>query len=171
MAICHPFLSHTMSKLSRAVKYVIVIWLLALCLAIPQAIQFGLVYQQLANGTLIEGSATCSVKWTLIDHAFVISTVLLFGVPMTIIFVLYLLIGIKLSNSRLFGLKERNSPREAFGHLDSTKGKHSGQKNVLRMLGKLNKLFNFIYILVNLKCTSLHSFFNHCQPLESQMWP
>lgn len=36
VAICHPFLSHTVSKLSRAVKFVVAIWLLALCLAVPQ---------------------------------------------------------------------------------------------------------------------------------------
>lgn len=36
VAICHPFLSHTMSKLSRAIKFVMAIWMLALCLAIPQ---------------------------------------------------------------------------------------------------------------------------------------
>lgn len=38
VAICHPFLSHTMSKLSRAIKFVMAIWLMALCLAIPQVI-------------------------------------------------------------------------------------------------------------------------------------
>lgn len=26
LAICHPFLSHTMSKLSRAVKFILLIW-------------------------------------------------------------------------------------------------------------------------------------------------
>lgn len=45
LAICHPFLSHTMSKLSRVVKYVIVIWVSALCLAAPQAMQFGIRYE------------------------------------------------------------------------------------------------------------------------------
>lgn len=32
-----------MSKLSRAIKFIMAIWLVAFCLAIPQAIQFGLV--------------------------------------------------------------------------------------------------------------------------------
>jgi hypothetical protein len=38
IAICHPFLSHTVTKLSRAVKFVVAIWLLALFLAVPQVI-------------------------------------------------------------------------------------------------------------------------------------
>lgn len=36
IAICHPFLTQTMSKLSRAIKFVIAIWILALFLACPQ---------------------------------------------------------------------------------------------------------------------------------------
>lgn len=40
VAICHPFMSQTVSKLSRAIKHIIIIWLLALCLAIPQVGKF-----------------------------------------------------------------------------------------------------------------------------------
>lgn len=36
VAICHPFLSHTESNLSRAFKYILVIWMVALTLAFPQ---------------------------------------------------------------------------------------------------------------------------------------
>ncbi|KAF6213125.1 hypothetical protein GE061_010840 [Apolygus lucorum] len=36
VAICHPFLAHTISKLSRAVKFIIAIWIIALAFAIPQ---------------------------------------------------------------------------------------------------------------------------------------
>uniref|UniRef100_A0A182SHL0 G-protein coupled receptors family 1 profile domain-containing protein n=1 Tax=Anopheles maculatus TaxID=74869 RepID=A0A182SHL0_9DIPT len=36
VAICKPFLSHTMSKLSRAVRFVLTIWLIAFSLAVPQ---------------------------------------------------------------------------------------------------------------------------------------
>ncbi|GAB0087438.1 G protein-coupled receptor, rhodopsin-like [Sergentomyia squamirostris] len=43
IAICHPFRQHTMSKLSRAVKFILAIWIVAFCLAIPQAFQFGIV--------------------------------------------------------------------------------------------------------------------------------
>ncbi|KAJ8675172.1 hypothetical protein QAD02_010958, partial [Eretmocerus hayati] len=130
VAICHPFLSHTMSKLSRAVKYIMAIWLLALCLAIPQAIQFGIVYQKHANGTIDEGTAMCSVKWTFIDHAFEISTILFFIVPMTVITVLYVFIGLKLRSAKLM----RNPLEQGSSNSDSSRGKGSSQKNVIRML-------------------------------------
>lgn len=32
-----------MSKLSRAIKFILAIWIVAFCLAIPQAMQFGVI--------------------------------------------------------------------------------------------------------------------------------
>lgn len=136
VAICHPFVSHTMSKLSRAVKFVVAIWLLALGLAIPQAIQFGVVYDNHGNGTIIEDSARCTVKWDLLEHAFQISTMLFFVVPMTIITVLYVLIGVKLRRSRLITAVKRTSISGSISHGDSSRGKSAAQRNVIRMLGK-----------------------------------
>ncbi|XP_076766318.1 pyrokinin-1 receptor [Xylocopa sonorina] len=135
VAICHPFISHTMSKLSRAVKFIVVIWLLALCLAVPQAIQFGIVYRQNNNGTEMLDSAQCSMKWTLIEHAFEISTMLFFVLPMTIITVLYVLIAIKLRRSRLLtATVKRNHPPAGLNHCDSGRVKTAAQRNVIRML-------------------------------------
>ncbi|XP_014472059.1 PREDICTED: neuromedin-U receptor 2-like isoform X2 [Dinoponera quadriceps] len=133
VAICHPFISHTMSKLSRAVKFVVVIWLLALCLAVPQAIQFGIIYDT-NNGTNIPDTARCSTRWTLIEYAFEISTILFFVLPMTIITVLYVLIAIKLRRSRLLTatVKRKHVPG-GLNHFDS-RGKTAAQRNVIRML-------------------------------------
>jgi neuromedin U receptor 1 len=137
VAICHPFISHTMSKLSRAVKFVMAIWLLALCLAVPQAIQFGITYADY-NGTVILDSARCSLRWTLIEHAFEISTILFFVLPMTIITVLYVLIAIKLRRSSLLTTvsSKRHHAPGVLNHVDSSRGKTNAQRNVIRMLGK-----------------------------------
>ncbi|KAK9302921.1 hypothetical protein QLX08_005193 [Tetragonisca angustula] len=134
VAICHPFISHTMSKLSRAVKFVIVIWLMALCLAVPQAIQFGVIYEY-SNGSAILDSARCAMKWTLIEHAFEISTMLFFVLPMTIIIVLYILIAVKLRRSRLLTatVKRKNLPAGP-NHCDTGRVKSAAQRNVIRML-------------------------------------
>lgn len=35
-AICHPFWSHSLSKLSRAIRLILVIWIISLLCAIPQ---------------------------------------------------------------------------------------------------------------------------------------
>ncbi|KAB0800805.1 hypothetical protein PPYR_06544, partial [Photinus pyralis] len=100
VAICHPFLSHTMSKLSRAVKYIIVIWLLAMCLALPQAMAFGIFYEQYPDGYGTSNDHyVCTVKRIVIPHAFEISTFVFFIAPMTVITILYVLIGIRIHKS------------------------------------------------------------------------
>jgi len=126
-----------MSKLSRAVKFVVAIWLLALCLAVPQAIQFGIVYVDYNNTDILD-SARCSLRWTLIEHAFEISTILLFVLPMTIITVLYVLIAIKLRRSSLLTttVSKRHHMHGVLNHVDSSRGKTNAQRNVIRMLGK-----------------------------------
>lgn len=88
IAICYPFLSHTMSKLSRAVKLIIVIWVVSLAFAAPHAAQIELLGDP--------EQLTCTVENLIFDHIFEISTLLFFVVPMVIITVLYALIGLKL---------------------------------------------------------------------------
>jgi neuromedin U receptor 1 len=61
IAICHPFRAHTMSTLSRALKCIVVIWMLALLLAAPQALQFGVI-------VLVKGQI-CSVS----NYSFIFS--------------------------------------------------------------------------------------------------
>ncbi|XP_059612234.1 pyrokinin-1 receptor [Phlebotomus argentipes] len=113
IAICHPFRQHTMSKLSRAVKFILAIWIVAFCLAIPQAFQFGIVAVE-ATGSI------CTVKNVFVEHAFEISSFIFFVGPMTLICIMYILIGVKLQNSKL---------------LQGTKRKGiSAQTRVIRML-------------------------------------
>ncbi|XP_075210740.1 pyrokinin-1 receptor-like [Lycorma delicatula] len=127
VAICHPFLSHTVSKLSRAIKFVVVIWLLAFCLAVPQAIQFGLVELE-TNGTEGEWISTqCTLKKEVwLEHAFEISTCVFFVAPMTLITVLYVLIGLKLRRSRLL-------KRPSFSNV-AERQNQKNQNHVIRML-------------------------------------
>ncbi|XP_066246582.1 pyrokinin-1 receptor-like [Euwallacea similis] len=107
LAICHPFFSHTMSKLSRCVRIIIIIWMVAFTLAVPQAIQFGI--QELDdNGKLF---THCTVVTKIFDHAFEISTIVFFVAPMTLITVLYILIGrqLKKSTAKRPSLTQHNS--------------------------------------------------------------
>uniref|UniRef100_A0A182MNA8 G-protein coupled receptors family 1 profile domain-containing protein n=1 Tax=Anopheles culicifacies TaxID=139723 RepID=A0A182MNA8_9DIPT len=121
IAICHPFRSHTMSKLSRAIKFVIVIWLVAFGLATPQALQFGIVES--------DGSRLCTIKDEQFVHAFEVSSFLFFVGPMTLIAVLYVLIGIKLRKSKLLqGVKRASSD-----YTTPPRGV-SAQSRVIRML-------------------------------------
>ncbi|KAI8422435.1 hypothetical protein MSG28_006275 [Choristoneura fumiferana] len=104
LAICHPFVSHKMSKLSRATKHVIMLWVAALALALPQALQFGVRSPQ--------GVAMCLQTRVIIEHSFEISTFFFFLTPMALITILYSMIGLRLRKSdigkEMAGQKELN---------------------------------------------------------------
>ncbi|XP_037717014.1 somatostatin receptor type 5 isoform X1 [Drosophila subpulchrella] len=118
IAICHPFRQHTMSKLSRAIKFIFAIWLAAFLLALPQAMQFSVVYQN-------EGYS-CTMENDFYAHVFAVSGFIFFGGPMTAICVLYVLIGVKLKRSRLL----QSLPRRTY---DANRGLNA-QGRVIRML-------------------------------------
>ncbi|KAL2733945.1 pyrokinin-1 receptor-like [Vespula squamosa] len=142
VAICHPFLSQTMSKLSRAVKLILVIWLVALSFALPQALQFGVVRHGLKQEIVI-----CTVKRIIIKHSFEISTFLFFIVPMSLITVLYILIGLKLRKSNMMKKKPGNG--ESQRSCRHYPGKNS--RKVLKMLERTEKK---IYLLSREKILS-----------------
>ncbi|XP_027205887.2 uncharacterized protein LOC113799396 isoform X2 [Dermatophagoides pteronyssinus] len=102
IAICHPLRAHTMSKLSRAIKLIIIIWLLGFLCAAPIAYQFGIVFDYLNDQIPIKQSAACNIKRSipyLEEHIFALSSLIVFVLPVTWITVLYILIGIKLRQS------------------------------------------------------------------------
>lgn len=102
VAICHPLKAHTMSKLSRAVKLIVIIWLLGFLCAAPIAYQFGIVFDYMHDEMLIPQSATCNVKRQIPymeEHTFALQSLLVFVIPVTLISVLYALIGVKLRQS------------------------------------------------------------------------
>lgn len=137
VAICHPFLSQTMSKLSRAIKLILSVWLVALSFAIPQALQFGLV--QYDKPELV----MCMIKKVIVQHSFELSTFLFFVVPMTLITILYALIGLKLrkSNTMKRDRGRSENSRVIAGsvrkdrHCRNSTGRSS--RRVLKMLGEL----------------------------------
>nr|CAI5850322.1 unnamed protein product [Callosobruchus analis] len=99
VAICHPFLSQTLSKLSRAIRHIVAIWAMALCLAVPQAMSFGVVCEVIAGQT-DRDHCLCVPKRTVVPHAFEISTFVFFVAPMSMITVLYILIGVSIGYYR-----------------------------------------------------------------------
>lgn len=130
LAICHPFLQHTMSKLSRAVRLILVVWVVSVCLAIPQALQFGVVTDQ-------NHIDHCTLKRVIIQHSFELSTVLIFLTPMTLITILYILIGLKLRTSGI--IKHENGAslhQRVHANAACRQQTSLGTRRVLKMLGK-----------------------------------
>lgn len=129
LAICHPLRSHTMSKLSRAIRLILVVWVVAVLCAVPQTIQFGIVQRHDENGTVVPDSEDCNLK-TPLDNAFELSTMFFFVLPMSLITVLYVLIGLRLRNP---GFRTPNaSTKSGNGFQDSrrsTSSRGGGQQS------------------------------------------
>lgn len=134
LAICHPFFTQTMSKLSRAIRYIVAIWTTALVLAVPQAVQFGVVTE---NENDIEISH-CTVKNIFFNHVFEISTFVIFVGPMTLITILYILIGIKLKKSKYIASHRHSTSSNTSQRINSKliMKTTTAQRRVVNMLGE-----------------------------------
>lgn len=124
VAICHPFLSQAISKLSRAIRIIILIWILSILTAIPQALQFGIIS--------FHGVDKCVVVRIILRHSFQLSTYIFFIAPMSIIFVLYLLIGLNLYRSDALvsrGAMDMGGVERQFGTKDRLRGELSSDLN------------------------------------------
>lgn len=124
VAICHPFLAHTISKLSRAVKCILIIWLVALSFGLPQALQFGIVHHERYPDMVM-----CTLKTVLVQHSFELSTFLFFVVPMSLITVLYAFIGLKLRKS--------NSIKRSRGRGSTDSCRHNPSRSSRRVVKML----------------------------------
>lgn len=130
LAICHPFLQHTMSKLSRAVRLILIVWVISIGLALPQALQFGVITDK-------HGNDHCVPVRILIEHSFELSTILFFLTPMTLITILYILIGLKLRTSGIIKHEHGTSLHQRV-HVNSACRQQTSvsTRRVLKMLGK-----------------------------------
>lgn len=139
VAICFPMKAQMMSSLYRAVRVIFSTWLLATICAIPQAIQYGVVYiSDKHNNTIIQ-SAMCTfkaqggIKWT-----FQVSAIIFFVVPMTFITVLYTLIAITIRRSTLSRGSLDTSTKEHLRGVElHAQQQARARRSVLKMLGKL----------------------------------
>ncbi|XP_026815961.1 pyrokinin-1 receptor-like isoform X1 [Rhopalosiphum maidis] len=137
VAICHPFMAQSMSKLSRAVKLIIIIWLVAVLFAIPQALQFTVSSWDGSSETM-----QCNIRSILLMNtdielstvSFTLSTLLFFLLPMTLITVLYILIGLRLRRSDK--LKRTITVRSTHGEkkISSPEYRANSSPKVLKML-------------------------------------
>ena len=139
VAICHLMLSRTDSSLRRAVKVIVLLWIVSAICAVPMVVQFGLVYVPDDTGSPVPESVTCNIKPDrYLRHAFETSTFLFFVTPMTVITVLYALIGVAIRRSTLSRTSSDTSTQS---------GPHSGaeartlqqartRRAVLKMLGE-----------------------------------
>lgn len=102
IAICHPIKSQTLSNLRRAVKIICVIWVLSAVFAVPYPVHTRIYYYIQYNGTYLPESLVCSIPLQWLEqmkHVFQMSAFVFFIFPMSLITIMYILIGKALSQS------------------------------------------------------------------------
>ncbi|NXG30609.1 NMUR2 protein, partial [Dromaius novaehollandiae] len=108
VAILHPFRAKLESTRKRALRTIIVLWVLSVLFALPNTSTHGIMLQYFPNGTLVPGSATCTVVRPMwIYNCIVQFTSFLFYVlPMGVISVLYYLMGLRLKGDKSLEVEE-----------------------------------------------------------------
>ena len=168
VAICHLVFTHTSSSLRRAVKVIILLWVVSAICSVPMVVQFGLVYVNDETGAPIAESVTCNIRADrYLRHAFETSTFLFFVTPMTVITVLYALIGVVIRRSTLCRTSSDTSTHS--GHQRGIEARTLQQtrarRSVLKMLGESRTqhasvhmpfVYFSIYILI------IHFYFRLC---------
>lgn len=133
VAICHPIRSQSITTLSRVVKTIVGIWVMACLCALPFPLHTELIHiRHPTTDEPLELSIMCNVphRWLpQMMFIFQISTFVFFLAPMTIITVLYTLIGVRLRNSEIQVETSKND--------NSTMNTVTkARKAVIKMLGK-----------------------------------
>ncbi|XP_045198104.1 neuropeptides capa receptor-like isoform X2 [Mercenaria mercenaria] len=105
IAICKPLKSHKIVAFSRCIKIIIAIWVISLCCALPYPIHTDLFYYVHDDaGNPIQDSLQCNIPPQYDErmmHVFQLSTFVFFVFPLTVIVVLYSLIGCTLRKAEL----------------------------------------------------------------------
>ncbi|KAL0605308.1 Neuromedin-U receptor 2 [Plecturocebus cupreus] len=102
VAIRHPFRAKLESTRSRALRVLGVVWGFSVLFSLPNTSIHGIKFHYLPNGSLIPGSATCTViKPVWIYNCIIQVTSFLFYIlPMAVISVLYYLMGLRLKKDK-----------------------------------------------------------------------
>ena len=105
IAICHPLKAHKIATYSRCIKIIISIWLISLVCALPYPIHTDLFYYvHDDNKAPVVDSLICNIPNQYHErmmHVFQLSFFIFFVVPLTVLIVLYSLIGLSLRKAEL----------------------------------------------------------------------
>lgn len=99
VAIVHPFRAKLESTRRRALRILSLVWSFSVVFSLPNTSIHGIKFQHFPNGSSVPGSATCTVTKPMWVYNFIIqvTSFLFYILPMTLISVLYYLMGLRVS--------------------------------------------------------------------------
>ncbi|VDI37170.1 neuromedin U receptor 1 [Mytilus galloprovincialis] len=110
IAICHPIIGQRVSRQSRAIKCIVIIWIISGLVALPYPIHTRTFYylKDPRNNRPLPDTLVCNIpiKWhERMIVMFQVSTFAFFFLPMTVITVMYILIGLRLRKTEIGSTK------------------------------------------------------------------
>ncbi|XP_078506870.1 neuromedin-U receptor 2 [Lissotriton helveticus] len=108
IAIVHPFRAKLESTRRRALRILVVLWVFSVLFSVPNTSTHGILLLYFPNGTLVPGSATCTVVKPMWVYNFIIQAMsfLFYVLPMGVISILYYLMGLKLREDKTLGAEK-----------------------------------------------------------------
>ncbi|XP_036280347.1 neuromedin-U receptor 2 [Pipistrellus kuhlii] len=102
VAILHPFRAKLECTRRRALRVLGIIWVFSVLFSLPNTSLHGIKLHYFPNGSLVPGSATCTVIKPMWIYNFIIqaTSFLFYILPMTVISVLYYLMGLRLKKDQ-----------------------------------------------------------------------
>lgn len=149
LAICHPLRAHTMSRLSRSIKIIFLIWIIASTCALIVVNQYGVilikerVFDNSSSSTG-EGREIANLQCTMIERnesIFELSVLIFFIIPMAVITILYIKLGYHLRKKTRLLMAKSCCRSQQFGQLDRHSGGVDGANNDKNHRRSLRKEF------------------------------
>ncbi|XP_004468968.1 neuromedin-U receptor 2 [Dasypus novemcinctus] len=111
VAILHPFRAKLESTRRRALRILGAVWGFSVLFSLPNTSIHGIKVHYFPNGSLVPGSATCTVVKPMWIYNFIIqvTSFLFYILPMTVISVLYYLMGLRLKKDQSLEADEMNA--------------------------------------------------------------
>ncbi|ELK17293.1 Neuromedin-U receptor 2 [Pteropus alecto] len=108
VAILHPFRAKLESTRRRALRILGIVWGFSFLFSLPNTSIHGIKLHYFPNGSLVPGSATCTIIKPMWIYNFIIqvTSFLFYILPMTVISVLYYLMGLRLKKGQLLEADE-----------------------------------------------------------------
>ncbi|KAM3923094.1 neuromedin-U receptor 1-like [Leptodactylus fuscus] len=143
LAVVHPLKTKHVMTNARARRVISVVWCMSVLCAIPNTSLHGIYYIYLPSLEKVEESATCAMlkpKWVY-NLIIQLTTIFFYFVPVSVITILYLLIGCQLTRERKFPIRRlgKSCKADVTWKIALESGK---RRQITKMLSKLCPVYH-----------------------------
>ncbi|XP_044312154.1 neuromedin-U receptor 1 [Varanus komodoensis] len=147
IAVVHPLKAKYVVTKNHAKRVIVVVWVLSVACAVPNTSLHGIQSLHVPGWGVVPDSATCTLVKSRLTYNLIIqvTTIVFFFMPMTVISVLYLLIGLQLRREKMLEALEAKSRAGCDYHSHRLRQKKIRRRQVTNMLFVLVVVFGICW--------------------------